>query len=109
MPGGENVAKKLTPNKGPLILPNHLPDLQDWVSHDGLCHSAHDRPCCLYTKAIEETPLITSVMDVSKVDHHDTAAKSAAKSSTTSINVEVDQSILAEQRLREALKNRRAI
>ena len=108
-PEGKNVAKKLTPNKGPLILPNHLPDLQDWVSHDGLCHSAHDRPCCLYTKAIEETPLITAVMDVSKVDHHDTAAKSAAKSSTTSINVEVDQSILAEQRLREALKNRRAI
>ena len=109
---GKNVAKKLTPNKGPLILPNHLPDLQDWVSHDGLCHSAaHDRPCCLYTKAIEETPLITAVIDDAKVDY--AAAPPAAKankSSTTSIiNVEVDHSILAEQRLREALKNRRAI
>ena len=30
--GGESVAQMLTPNKGPLVLPHHLSDLQDWLT-----------------------------------------------------------------------------
>ncbi len=35
---GESVARLLTPNKGPLVLPHHLSDLQHWIA------SGHVRP-----------------------------------------------------------------
>lgn len=47
--GGDSVAQMLTPNKGPLVLPHHLSDLQDWLTNS----SHHARP-------LLQQPLVSS-------------------------------------------------
>ena len=57
-PYGECVAKILTPAKGPLVLPNHISDLQDWLAF-GTFSSQH-RSCCRQKFHDEKVPLMTN-------------------------------------------------
>lgn len=89
---GENVANLLTPNKGPMLLPHHLSDLQDWVSH-GQHQQLLLKSCCsskVKQKVDDELPSLGIFK-----------SSSAYEDMSNALNAE--QAKLAERRLREAL------
>ena len=106
-PVGENVASMLTPGKGPLVLPNHMSDLQDWVMSKKAIDHAH-RPCCSQknvaaaaTSLPHRQNLVLGVT-IEQCASSAHVVEDAGGDVLAAISV-ADQSTLAEQRLREVL------